>query len=132
MQMKMLVTSKCVVDYNVKVRVKTDGSGVVYRETVSEWSQYLRHQLGDRTHFWHFDGWEILHSRSAVVELYPALWKHAYAIEGRTGDQHDAFVMASWLHEADRDGRLVAALGPKLAPADRMVAMVEGWILGVG
>ena len=63
---------------------------------------------------------------------YPTLCKHAYAMESRTGDQHDAYVVATWLREADQDGRLRAALGPNLSPGDRLVAKVEGWILGVG
>lgn len=37
-----------------------------------------------------------------------------------------------WLREADRDGRLCAALSPSLSLPNRMVAMVEGWILGLG
>ena len=50
---------------------------------------------------------------------------------GRTGDQHDAFSIATWLAGADRDGRLAAFLKPDLTPHERTVAQVEGWILGV-
>jgi hypothetical protein len=39
--------------------------------------------------------------------------------------------VASWLREADRSGQLVRFLKPSLAPAERAVAGVEGWILGV-
>jgi hypothetical protein len=42
------------------------------------WLLYLRRQLGDRVHFWPFDGWEIPAGRSALAEVYPALWKHAF------------------------------------------------------
>lgn len=52
-------------------------------------------------------------SGGIVVEVFRALWKHAYVNEGRTGDQHDAFTVASWLREADREGRLCATLRPK-------------------
>ena len=41
------------------------------------WLRYLRRQLGTRVHFWPFDGWAMPAGRSAVVEVYPALWKHA-------------------------------------------------------
>ncbi len=111
-----------------------DVQGSVAKSTHSgiPWLRHLRLQLGNRVHFWPFDGWAIPPGRSAVVEVYPALWKHAYAIESRTGDQHDAYVVATWLREADQDGRLRAALEPYLSPADRLVATVEGWILGVG
>lgn len=111
-----------------------DVRGSVAKSTHSgiPWLRYLRRQLGDKVFVWPFDGWDIPPGRSAVVEVYPALWKHAYAIAGRTGDQHDAYAVASWLREGDRDGRLRASLNPNLSPADRGVAQVEGWILGVG
>lgn len=96
------------------------------------WLRYLRKQLGARVHFWPFDGWDIPAGRSAVAEVYPALWKHAYAPGDRTPDQHDAYTVATWLREADRDGRLLVALKPDLLPPQRAVAQVEGWILGVG
>lgn len=62
--------------------------------------------LRERVHFWPFDGWQIPVGRSALVEVYPALWKHAYASEGRTPDQHDAYSVAVWLHQADLDAQL--------------------------
>ena len=96
------------------------------------WLLYLRRQLGDRVHFWPFDSWQIPAGRSAVVEVYPALWKHAFPTEGRTPDQHDAYSVAAWLREADFDGRLHELLAPSLTPPERTVAEVEGWIFGVG
>lgn len=96
------------------------------------WLRYLRQQLGDRVHFWPFDGWAIPAGRSALAEVYPALWKHGYPAGDRTPDQHDAYAVASWLREAGRDGRLRAALNPELAFHERAKAGVEGWILGVG
>lgn len=68
----------------------------------------------------------------AVVDVYPSLWTHAFPLTDRTPDQHDAFAVASWLSEADRSGQLARFLLPDLTPAERLVAGVEGWILGVG
>ena len=48
-----------------------------------------------------------------------------------TGDQHDAFTIAAWLSRADRDSSLATFLNPDLSPPERMLAQVEGWILGV-
>lgn len=96
------------------------------------WLRYLRRQLGERVHFWPFDGWQIPAGRSAVAEVYPALWKHAFPSEGRTPDQHDAYSAAAWLRQADLDGRLKGFLAPSLTPPERAVSGVEGWILGVG
>ena len=56
---------------------------------------------------------------------------HSYAREGRTGDQHDAYGGAAWLSRADRNGTLAAFLKPDLAPPERAVAQMEGWIVGV-
>jgi hypothetical protein len=82
-------------------------------------------------HFWPFDGWDIPAGRSAIAEVYPALWSGGFANEGRTGDQHDAFSIAALLSRADRDGSLAALLNPDLSPSERTLAQVEGWILGV-
>ena len=96
------------------------------------WLRTLRRQFGPRLHFWPFDGRDIPAGHSAIAEVYPALWKHAYAPEDRTPDQHDAYTVATWLRQADRDGRLQDALHPNLSPPERGIAEVEGWILGVG
>ncbi len=90
---------------------------------------YLRRQLGERVHFWPFDGWQIPPGRSAVVEVYPALWKPAYAANGRSADQHDAYSAAAWLRQTDLDGQLARFLNPELTGSQRTVASVEGWIL---
>ena len=95
------------------------------------WLRFIRRQIGPRVHFWPFDGWDITAGRSAIAEVYPALWSRAFAHDGRTGDQHDAFSIAAWLSRADRDGSLKDLLHPDLTPPERTVAEVEGWILGV-
>ena len=66
-------------------------------------SCFVRQRLGQRIHFWPFDGWEIPPGRPAIAEVYP-------------GDQHDAFSIAAWLSRADRDGSLAAFLKPDLTP----------------
>lgn len=95
------------------------------------WLRFIRHQLGARVHFWPFDGWEIAAGKSAIAEVYPALWSRSFANEGRTGDQHDAFCIAAWLTQADRNGTLVPLLRPDLSQTELELARVEGWILGV-
>lgn len=111
-----------------------DVQGTVAKSTHAglPWLLMLRRHFAGSLHFWPFDGWEIPAGRSAVVEAYPRLWKQAYASGGRTPDQHDAYAIASWLRDADRDGRLQPALHPDLLLPERAVAQVEGWILGVG
>jgi len=95
------------------------------------WLRFIRQKLGARVHFWPFDGWDIPVGRSAIAEVYPALWSRSFANEDRTSDQHDAFSIAAWLSRSDRDGSLAALLKPELTPPERAVAQVEGWILGV-
>lgn len=94
------------------------------------WLRHLRLTLGKRIHFWPFDGWEIAPDSSAVAEAYPSLWKSRYPRDARTADQHDAYVVAAWLRDADLNGRLTGLLNPRLTPPQRGIAAVEGWILG--
>ena len=95
------------------------------------WLRYIRQELGDRVHFWPFDGWEIPQGKSAIAEVYPALWSRSFARESRTGDQHDAYSIAAWLSLSDQDGSLAEFLVPNLTAPERSVARTEGWILGV-
>ena len=95
------------------------------------WLRYIRQRLSDRVHFWPFDGWDIPAGRSAIAEVYPALWNRSFAREGRTGDQHDAYSIAAWLSSADRGGSLAVFLNPSLTKPERTTAQLEGWILGV-
>ncbi len=95
------------------------------------WLRFIRQQLGNRVHFWPFDGWVIPAQRSVIAEVYPSLWCQSFPREERTADQHDAFTIAAWLSRSDWDGSLVACLQPGLTPAENVVAQVEGWILGV-
>jgi hypothetical protein len=110
-----------------------DAQGSVAKSTHAgiPWLRFIRRRLGSRIHFWPFDGWDIPAGHSAVAEVYPSLWSRNFAREERNHDQHDAFSIAAWLRHADRDGSLANFLKPGLSPAERAVAQVEGWILGV-
>ena len=110
-----------------------DVPGAVAKSTHAglPWLRYLRQRLSGRIHFWPFDGWQPPSGRSVIAEVYPSLWRRRFAREGRTADQHDAFVVAAWLRQVDTDGRLAKYLNPSLRPGEQTVAQVEGWILGV-
>ena len=95
------------------------------------WLRFIRYHCVDRVHFWPFDGWDVPVGRSVIAEVYPSIWRGCYANEGRTADQHDAFCIAAQLARADREGTLGGFLKPELSLAERAVAQVEGWILGV-
>jgi hypothetical protein len=95
------------------------------------WLRYVRQHVGDRVHFWPFDGWSIPPSRSVIAEVYPALWSRSLPREGRTQDQQDAFATVKWMQQADREGSLGKYLRPRLESEERRKAEIEGWILGV-
>ena len=95
------------------------------------WLLFLRKKLGRRVHFWPFDGWDIPDSHSAIVEVYPTLFSHCFAPEDRNTDQHDAYSVAAWMAESDRNGRLDKFLKPELKQNEEKQARIEGWILGV-
>lgn len=110
-----------------------DVQGSVAKSTHSgiPWLRHLRRSLGPVVHFWPFDGWNIPAGRSAVVEVYPVLWSRSFSPEERNADQHDAYSVAAWMRRADLDGSLAEFFEPNLTPAERQVAQVEGWILGL-
>jgi hypothetical protein len=95
------------------------------------WLRYIRKHAADRVHFWPFDGWRIPPDRSAIVEVYPALWNRLFPVEDRDPHQQDAFATTKWFQSADADGSLETYLHPNLEPADRNKGTIEGWILGV-
>lgn len=95
------------------------------------WLRYLRERVGPSLHFWPFDGWAIPEGASAIAEVYPSIWSRAFPREDRTSDQHDAYVVAAWMQDADRTGRLGDFLEGPASEEDRGTAAIEGWILGV-
>lgn len=84
-------------------------------------------------HFWPFDGWSIPPNRSAIVEVYPALWNDQFTQECRNLNEHqrDAYSVAAWMAESDRKGKLDKFLKPNLKRDEEKQAQIEGWILGV-
>ena len=95
------------------------------------WLRYIRQQVGNRVHFWPFDGWEIPAGRSVIAEVYPSLWSRGFAREDRTADQHDAYSVAAWMRRADLDGSLAGFFKPSLTATEKTKAQIEGWILGI-
>jgi hypothetical protein len=76
------------------------------------WLRFIRQRLGARMYFWPFDGWDVPARRSAIAEVYPALWSHRFAREGRDPDQHDAYSAAARMRRADLNGSLAVFLNP--------------------
>jgi hypothetical protein len=110
-----------------------DVPGAVAKSTHAglPWLRHLRRHTAGRVHFWPFDGWSIAAGRSALVEVYPALWSKSFPPEGRDQHQHDAYSVARWMYRADHENHLAGFLNPALEPQEREVAKIEGWILGV-
>lgn len=95
------------------------------------WLLMIRQQLGTRIHFWPFDGWDISSKLSVVTEVYPSLWRREISSEERTPDQHDAYAVAAWMRKTDGEGSLASFFAPALTAEERVLASIEGWILGV-
>ncbi len=108
-----------------------DVHGSVAKSTHSglPWLRYIRSRTS--VHFWPFDGWQIPAGRSAVAEVYPALWSKSFPQGTRDGHQQDAYSIAAWLRRADMNGSLSGFLDPYLEEKERKIAEIEGWILGV-
>ena len=95
------------------------------------WLERIRQAVGDRVHFWPFDGWEVSPCKSVIAEVYPSLFRNRYPREARTVDEQDAYSVARWLQETDERAALAYYLQPSLPDAIAAIASQEGWILGV-
>lgn len=95
------------------------------------WLRRLRRAQGSPLHFWPFDGWMPRDGCHVVAEIYPALFRRRYPVEGRTGDQQDAYATCRWLQETDYLNYLPRFFDPPLTLGERRDASIEGWILGV-
>ena len=112
---------------------KFDVQGQVAKSTHAgiPWLWRIRKEVGDRVHFWPFDGWEIREGKSVIAEVYPSIFRNRYDREGRTPDEHDAYSVARWLKETCERGFLGRYLAPPLTEEERQAACLEGWILGI-
>ena len=95
------------------------------------WLLYIRRKLGERVHFWPFDGLDNWEGKSVIAEVYPALWNRQFSQCQRTDHQHDAYSVARWLSEADHFGFLERYLKPTLNHREKEYAAREGCILGI-
>ncbi|MDP1672973.1 MAG: hypothetical protein Q8L65_07635 [Burkholderiales bacterium] len=99
------------------------------------WLRHIRAAVGDRVHFWPFDGWQPPAGKSVIAEVYPSIFRKRYPEADavcQTADENDAYAVARWLAEMSGRGELGRYWNPPLSEAERAVAEREGWILGVG
>jgi hypothetical protein len=95
------------------------------------WLRTIRREVGDRVHFWPFDGWDVPEGKSVLVEVDPSILRDRYPKEDRTVHQQAAYAVAQWLFETDRRGLLDQYTHPPLTDKERRVSELEGWILGM-
>ena len=98
------------------------------------WLRYIRSELRKaevEVYFWPFDGWNIPKGTSVIAEVYPALWNKQFKRENRNEHQHDAYSVAKWLSNMDRNGCLNDYFNLDLNEEKCVLANLEGWILGV-
>ena len=66
-----------------------------------------------------------------IAEVYPSIFRNRFPRADRSGDEQDAFATARWMADMADRGALDGYFAPPLTPAERVVAGLEGWILGV-
>ncbi|MDJ0874403.1 MAG: hypothetical protein QNJ02_03985 [Desulfobacterales bacterium] len=114
---------------------KLDGAGTVGKSTHCgiPWLRFMRRHSDQRrrTHFWPFDGFDVPPNRSVVAEIFPSIFRRRYARRYPSADEHDAMCVAWWLRDMDARGQLSTYLKPPLTAAERRIARLEGWILGI-
>lgn len=114
-----------------------DGQGIVGKSTHAgiPWLKRIRGEVGDRVHFWPFDGWQPPDRKAVIAEVYPSIFRNRYPREKRTPDEHDehdAYSVARWLSDSAARGVLDRYFDPPLTGEEHEIATREGWILGVG
>jgi len=112
---------------------RLDGQGTVGKSTHAgiPWLEWLRTEVGDRVHFWPFDGWTPPDGKAVIAEVYPSIFRNRYPRADRSVDEQDAFATARWMADMAARGALDGYFEPPLTPAERAIAELEGWILGV-
>jgi hypothetical protein len=112
---------------------KFDVQGSVAKSTHAglPWLRRIRSEVGERVHFWPFDGWDVPEKKSVIAEVYPSILRNRYPRGDRTADQRDAYSVARWLTEADERSFLAQYFQPLLTEEEREIADLEGWIMGI-
>jgi hypothetical protein len=95
------------------------------------WLAWLREQVGERIHFWPFDGWVPAPDKAVIAEAYPSIFRNRYPRDDRTVDEQDAYAVARWMADMAERGALEGYFDPPLTAAERVIAEREGWILGI-
>jgi hypothetical protein len=96
------------------------------------WLHRIRSEVGKKVHFWPFDGWQPRKGKSVIVEMFPPILRNRYPREDRTVDQQDAYAIARWLRDMDRNMTLDEFyFNLAMTGKERDIAEREGWILGV-
>jgi hypothetical protein len=95
------------------------------------WLKRIREAVGERVHFWPYDGWTPTKGKSVIAEVYPSILRNRYPREGRWSDEQDAYAVSRWLSETAARGALDRYMEPPLTREERLVADREGWILGI-
>ena len=110
-----------------------DVQGSVAKSTFSglPWLLHIRQALGNKVHFWPFDGWALPTDRCVIAEIYPSLVSRRFPKQDRRPDAHDAYAVARWLAESSQRGILERYAQPPLTQTETRVAELEGWIFGV-
>lgn len=95
------------------------------------WLYSIRQEVGDKIHFWPFDGFDITEGKSVIAEVYPSIFRSRYPREERKPDEHDAYAISRWLSESIHRGILESYFHPPLTTEEKELARREGWILGI-
>ncbi len=95
------------------------------------WLKWLRDEVGERLHFWPFDGWHVPAGKSVIAEVHPPVFRRRYAGEQREEPAQGAYATARWMADMAARDALAACFEPPLTAMERDVASLEGWMLGV-
>lgn len=112
-----------------------DGQGAVGKSTHTgiPWLRLIRThpQISGKIHFWPFDGFQVPEDQTVIAEAYPSIFRRRYQRVYKSPDEHDAYSIARWLQECDRQNNLDYYFKPQLPEKAMQQVKLEGWILGI-
>jgi hypothetical protein len=80
-------SAKSVFQFDVQGQVATSSHAGI------PWLKRIRDAVGDRVHFWPFDGWVPAAGKAVIAEVYPSIFRNRYERAGRTPDEQDAYAV---------------------------------------
>ena len=100
------------------------GSVAKSTHTGIPWLRRINHEVGERVHFWPFDGWEIPAGKSVFVEVYPSLFRKRDRQGNDAGSQYRSVIFYASEEQRSQAERVIRELDAEHIWPDPIVTEV--------